>query len=142
MRARLWNRKQDYDMLLEWWRGHKCDPLTIVPNYRLPPSGWIVEDDDGNPVCITWLYYFEHVSGAMLGNVLTDPDADITIRYQALDLLFLRVTTEADRIGCDIIFGVTTREGIFRKAKRYGFVKLAKHSVEFQRELGGVSCDD
>ncbi|MHC4121200.1 MAG: hypothetical protein ACYSWO_27260 [Planctomycetota bacterium] len=136
MRARLWSRNTDYETLLNWWKGHGCGDDYVVPSYRLPPSGWVVEDDDGNPVCITWLYYFQHTAGALLGNVVSNPDADTNTRSAALDLLILRVTTEADRNNCDIIFGMTTREGYLRKLKKHGFTQQSKHSVEFQRERG------
>jgi hypothetical protein len=135
MRVRLWDRNKDYDMLLEWWKGHGCGSDFVVPTQRLPPSGWVVEDE-GVPLCITWLYYFQHTAGALMGNVVTNPDADANDRNASLDLLLLRVTTEADRNNCEIIFGMTTREGFLRKAAKFGFTRQSKHSVEFQRERG------
>jgi len=87
-------------------------------------------------MCITWLYFFKHTAGALLGNVISNPEADANDRNAALDLLILRTTTEADRNNCEIIFGMTTREGYLRKLKKHGFTQQSKHSVEFQRERG------
>jgi hypothetical protein len=98
----------------------------------------MVEADDGTPLCITWLYYFKHTSGALLGNIVSNPDSDPKVRGEALDLLLLRVTTESDRNGAEVILGITTREGVVRKAAKHGFTKATEHSVEFQRERGGV----
>ena len=136
MKVRLWDRNTDYDTVLSWWKGHGCGKGFFVPSRRLPPSGWIVEDDDGVPLCISWLYYFRHAAGALMGNVVTNPEADSADRNRALDLLLLRITSEADRNNCEIIFGMTTREGFLRKAAKHGFTQQSKHSVEFQRERG------
>jgi hypothetical protein len=138
MRVRLWDRNKDYEMIVEWWKGHQCSSDYIVPSRRLPPSGWIVEDDEGNPMCVTWLYYFKHTAGALLGSIISNPELEPKARAKALDMLFLRVTTEADRNNAEVILGVTTREGIARKAEKHGFIKTTEHSVEFQRERGGV----
>jgi hypothetical protein len=138
MRVRLWNRAEDYDTILSWWEGHKCPADYVIPNHRLPPSGWIVESDDGTPLCVTWLYYFKHTAGALLGNLVSNPEVDPRTRNKALDLLFLRVTTEADKNRAEVILGVTTREGVARKAVRHGFEQSTSHSVEFQRERGAV----
>ena len=136
MRARLWDRNTDYDTILTWWKGHNCSDDFVIPNHRLPPSGWVIEDDDGTPLCVTWLYYFAHISGALLGNIVSNPDVDAKTRAKSLDLLLLRVTTEADRNNTDVVMGITTREGVARKAVRHGFEKTTEHSVEFQRERG------
>jgi hypothetical protein len=98
----------------------------------------MVEDDDGTPMCITWLYYFKHTAGALMGNILSNPMVAPKERAKALDMLLLRVTTEADRNGAEVILGITTREGVVRKAAKHGFTKATEHSVEFQRERGGV----
>lgn len=136
MKIRLWNRKTDYDMVVAWWKGHHCPDDYIVPTERLPPSGWIVENDEGVPVCITWLYYMAHVPCAMLGSVVSNPKIGHKQRLEALDLLFLRIATEADKNNVHTIMGITTREGIARRAARTGFRKTTTHSVEFQREKG------
>ena len=136
MKARLWNRSTDYATILSWWEGHDCSSDYVIPNHRLPPSGWMIEDEDGVPLCITWIYYFAHSPGALLGNIVSNPEADSQVRAQALDLLLLRITTEADKNNCEILFGMTTREGFLRKAKKHGFTQQSKHSVEFQRERG------
>jgi hypothetical protein len=98
----------------------------------------MVEDDDGTPLCITWLYYFQHTSGALLGNIVSNPAAAPKLRAASLDMLLLRVTTEADKNNAEVILGITSREGIARKALKHGFKKSTEHSVEFQRERGGV----
>jgi hypothetical protein len=141
MRVRIWDRNTDYETLLKWWSGHDCPEDYVIPNHRLPPSGWMVEDDEGNPICITWLYYFAHTAAALMGNLISNPEADPKVRAKALDLLLLRVTTEADRNKTEVILGITTREGVVRKAAKHGFTKSTKHSVEFQRERG-VPCSE
>lgn len=138
MKARLWNRNTDYEMLLKWWEGHQCTSDYVIPSHRLPPSGWVIEDDDGTPLCITWLYYMKHVSGAYLGSILSNPEIDPKINSKAIDLLFLQVIIEADKNNTEFVLGITTREGVVRKAAKYGFRQATKHSVEFQRERGGV----
>ena len=136
MRVRNWNRNTDYETIVGWWKAHDCTADYVVPSRRLPPSGWIVEDEDGTPICVTWLYYFSHASGALLGSIVSNPSVDAKLRAKALDLLFLRVTSDADRNHAEAIIGITTREGFVRKLKSHGFVQTTKHSVEFQRERG------
>jgi hypothetical protein len=139
MRVRLWDRNTDYATVLGWWKGHQCPDDYVIPTHRLPPSGWMVESDEGTPLCITWLYYFQHTAGALLGNLVSNPDVDPKTRAKALDLLFLRITTEADKNNAEVILGITTREGVARKAVKHGFKQSTQHSVEFQRERG-ASC--
>ena len=136
MKARVWDRNKDYETIVSWWEQRENASDFRIPSRRLPPSGWVIESDDGTPLCATWLYYFSHTAGALLGNLVSNPAADPKVRAKALDLLLLRVTTEADRNNCEIIFGMTTREGFLRKAKKHGFSQQSKHSVEFQRERG------
>jgi hypothetical protein len=135
MKVRLWNRKTDYETILGWWGGH-AHPDYILPSHLLPPSGWIVVDDDDTPLCITWLYYFQHTPGALLGNIVSNPDAPAEDRAKAFDLLMLRVTTEADKNNAQTIIGITTRPGVVRKAKKFGFRQTTEFSVEFQRDRG------
>lgn len=136
MRVRIWDRKTDYATVLKWWEGHKVPADYVVPTDRLPPSGWVVTDDNGKLLCITWLYYFAHVKAALLGSVVSNPEIDKKVSLEALDLLFLKVATEADKNGAETVVGVTTREGLVRRAAKSGFVKTTKHSIEFQRERG------
>jgi hypothetical protein len=140
MKVRLWNRSTDYETILAWWGGHD-KPDYILSSHLLPPSGWMVEDDDGTPLCITWLYYFQHTPGALLGNIVSNPEASSKLRAKALDLLLLRVTTEADKNNAEVVLGITTREGVARKAEKHGFKRTTKHSVEFQRDRGAL-CEE
>jgi len=52
MKARLWNRDNDYETLVKWWNDWE---FGIVPKDCLPKDGIIVEDDD-KPICFTGLY--------------------------------------------------------------------------------------
>jgi hypothetical protein len=135
MKVRLWDRKKDYATVEAWWT--KYDKLDyLVPNSRLPASGWVVEDEDGTPLCFGWLYIFAHVSGGLVGSIVSNPDTDKKTNCKALDLFFLKLVTETDRLNLDVVVGVTTREGIVRKAAKFGFSQTTKHSVEYQRERG------
>jgi hypothetical protein len=59
----------DYDLVCEWWRGHKRAPIPVT---FLPACGFIAEDSSG-PLAAVWLFFETSTPICFIGQAVTRP---------------------------------------------------------------------
>jgi hypothetical protein len=113
---RIFDKERDYNDAAGWWAHHKWKPL---PADALPQFGMIIEDGSLK-IASGWLY-FTIDKVAWLEWVVTNPEAPLRLRHQAIQLLLKRLVREAEELGTHAIFASIKSKGLIRLYQKCGF---------------------
>ena len=104
MHVRKWDRNNDYDTLVSWWKAWE---FGIVPKECLPPDGIIVEQD-GKPLCAGGLYIGVGTEFAFMEWIVTDKNAESRKIHQALRICIDELINLGKSKGMKLIYTATT----------------------------------
>lgn len=113
--VRVWNREQDYDTLVSWWKAHKWEAL---PAIDIPDTGYIA-----NECAFGCLYIDIHLRFAMLEWVVTDPKTNGKELVASLHELMDKLLATAKEVGVKRVYSVLKHKGLIRLYQKHGFVK-------------------
>lgn len=119
-------KPEDYDLIKSWWNAHNWKE---VPSSSLPSCGYIV-----NEVCVGFLY-LTNSDMALLEWVVSDPNSDVELRNQSLDLLLAVLTEEAKLNGVKFIFTATRHPKLQERYKKHEFLEADREMVHFIRKV-------
>lgn len=126
-----WNPSA-YDLVSEWWRGHKQEP---VPLGLLPCYGALAVDDEGEPRVASW-YTLDPVNQvAHLDWLVTNPSNTIgqTKRYALALLDFLIASATED--GAIIMYAQARHPWLCDQAAKVGFERIGPPNFPMGRAL-------
>jgi hypothetical protein len=134
MRIRTWNRKKDYETLVEWWKQHE---FGIVPLEVLPPDGIIVEHEN-KPICAGGLYLGVGTQFAFMEWIVGDKTANKRQLHSGLKLCIDALFDLAREKGMKLVFTTTGEEALQKRYEKYHGMTLTENSVKtYLKDLGG-----
>lgn len=129
MRARHF-KAEEHAMVSEWWKAHG---FTVIPLSRLPKLGWIVENENGIPMCAAWLY--KDGGLAQLEWIVGNPAARLMARRDAIECLVEQAEREAKLHGVQVIISSLKRNSLVRLFKRKGFLLGDQGLIQVVKEI-------
>lgn len=107
----------DYPAVTSWWKEHG---FPAIPENKLPPFGFIAEDDRVAKAA-AWAYMCNGGTGvAMIEWMVTDPNGGLSAA-RGLKQLLIFMTQELNRLDYDMIMGATMHKGLIKIMAKVGF---------------------
>ena len=132
MKARLWDRDNDYETLVKWWNDWE---FGVVPKDCLPKDGIIVEDDN-KPICFTGLYSDPTTKFCIMEWTVIDKNISHIKSHKALQLCIDSVIEMAKEKGKRLMYTVTGKEALHKRYEKYhGFKKTESNVTTFINDL-------
>jgi len=139
MHVRKWDRNNDYDTLVSWWKAWE---FGIVPKECLPPDGIIVEQD-GKPLCAGGLYIGVGTEFAFMEWIVTDKNAESRKIHQALRMCIDELINLGKSKGMKLIYTATKEQALQKRYEKYHNMVLTESDVRtFIRDLDGKYEND
>ena len=139
MHVRKWDRNNDYDTLVSWWKAWE---FGIVPKECLPPDGIIVEQD-GKPLCAGGLYIGVVTEFAFMEWIVTDKNAESRKIHQALRICIDELINLGKSKGMKLIYTATKEQALQKRYEKYHNMVLTESDVRtFIRDLDGKYEND
>jgi hypothetical protein len=139
MQDRAWDRDNDYDTLVKWWRDWE---FGVVPKECLPPDGIVVEVN-GTPVCAGGLYIGVGTQFAFMEWIVTDKNADPRITHKCLKKCIDSIMQLADSKGMKLVYTATKEQSLHKRYTKYHNMVLTESNVKtFLRDLHGEYSKD
>ena len=139
MHVRKWDRNNDYDTLVSWWKAWE---FGIVPKECLPPDGIIVEQD-GKPLCAGGLYIGVGTEFAFMEWIVTDKNAESRKIHQALRICIDELINFGKSKGMKLIYTATKEQALQKRYEKYHNMVLTESDVRtFIRDLDGKYEND
>jgi|TARA_E500000178_G_C17033263_1_gene761811 hypothetical protein len=139
MHVRKWDRNNDYDTLVSWWKAWE---FGIVPKECLPPDGIIVEQD-GKPLCAGGLYIGVGTEFAFMEWIVTDKNAESRKIHQALRICIDELINLGKSKGMKLIYTATKEQALQKRYEKYHNMVLTESDVRtFIRDLDGKYEND
>ena len=130
MQMRQINIDSDFPKLKTWWEARNFPPAN--PRF-LPPTG-IMVSMDGSDICAGFLFKSD-ANAAIIGNIVTNPDAPGAKRNEALDDLIKILTAIAIQDGFSMLCCSTNLPKVMRRFEKHGFQKTDDGVSNFGRVL-------
>jgi hypothetical protein len=118
---------EDYPIIGEWWKSHgdqELNPMYLSRNgvviSRKTQLGWV-------PCCASWIYVAANADLAQIGLTVTDPNAPMKIRHEAVKLAINTLKEQASGIGA--IITMSSSAGLTRMSESIGFNRVAAHDL-------------
>lgn len=111
--------EKDLTLVESWWKGHKHP---FVPAFALPDIGVFVEDE-GNPLCVGWLYECNSAPVAWLEWITTNPKNSNFESAKSIRILVDFMILEAEKNGYAIVLSTCRQAALGRIMEKSGFVK-------------------
>lgn len=105
------NPTNHYEMVSEWWKGHKWP---VLPLDLLPVDGLIIED-----TCAAWIY-FSNTPVAWLGWPVGNPATPGKPVYEGLELIINHMRLLAKQRGAKVIMGFAKHKGLLALYEKLG----------------------
>ncbi len=105
-----------YPMIDEWFKARKYKP---VPKELLPPTGVVMESDSG-PLCAGFLAKTDY-GVALIGHLVTNPNADKISRRMALDRVITELSDRAIKEGFKMVGAATNNKSLMKKYVALGW---------------------
>lgn len=131
MRVLKFDHETHYPLAAEWWTRHK---FGVLPVEFLPKNGLVIEADDGTPVCLGFLYLTDSAM-AWIEYIVANPDAPITVRSDAVDLLIESLVNLSKTLGVGCLFTSTTLRGLTKRYEKQGFVIGDRGTTQLVRRV-------
>ena len=139
MQVRNWDRDNDYDTLVKWWKEWE---FGIVPKECLPPDGIIVEID-GKPICAGGLYVGKGTQFGFMEWIVTDKNASQRVVHKALSKCVDNIMLLAKGMGVKLVYTATKEQALHKRYQKYHQMTLAESNVKtFLRDLDGKYGQD
>lgn len=139
MHVRKWDRNNDYDTLVSWWKAWE---FGVVPKECLPPDGIIVEQD-GKPLCAGGLYIGVGTEFAFMEWIVTDKNAESRKIHQALRICIDELIDLGKSKGMKLIYTATKEQALQKRYEKYHNMVLTESDVRtFIRDLDGKYEND
>ena len=139
MQSRPWNRDNDYDTLVQWWKDWE---FGVVPRECLPPDGIVVEHD-GKPVCAGGLYIGEGTQFAFMEWIVTDKSAEARTVHNCLKLCIDSIMELAKKRSIKLVYTATKEQALHKRYTKYHDMVLTESNVKtFLRDLDGEYSKD
>ena len=139
MHVRKWDRNNDYDTLVSWWKAWE---FGVVPKECLPPDGIIVEQD-GKPLCAGGLYIGVGTEFAFMEWIVTDKNAESRKIHQALRICIDELINLGKSKGMKLIYTATKEQALQKRYEKYHNMVLTESDVRtFIRDLDGKYEND
>jgi hypothetical protein len=110
---------KDYVFLSEWWKSYNGIELPdsgALPNNGL--GGFIVEVKK-RPIAAAYLYLTNSTIG-YIDFLISDPNYKNKHRYDAIATLILACSNHAIKLGCKVVWAMTSYDGIIKRCKELG----------------------
>tara|TARA_B100000085_G_scaffold278270_1_gene299830 strand:- start:500 stop:964 length:465 start_codon:yes stop_codon:yes gene_type:complete len=139
MLVRPWDRDNDYDTLVSWWKDWQ---FGVVPKECLPPAGIMVEMD-GKPVCAGGLYVGEGTQFGFMEWIVTDKNADQRLAHNGLKLCIDAIMQLAKDKQIKLVYTATKEQALHKRYTKYHNMVLTESNVKtFLRDLDGSYSQD
>jgi hypothetical protein len=118
--VRSYDESLDYEMLIAW----------LAPRNQWYPKDWFsnygfIVENLGVGAAAGFLY-LTNSGRAYIEDFITNPEAELEDRSEAIDLLVYTIEKTAKHLGFKYLIGASYHSGIIAKAKRHGFNVSAK----------------
>lgn len=124
-------RPEDYATISKWWADRGWDP---VPPNILSKHGAIIEHK-GKPVASGFAYKMGAAPAAYLGWIVSDPDAENSIRGPAVEQV-LKVLEQMGRdMGATILMTCSNHEGLNSRFRSQGFFNTDEQVTTLLKRL-------
>jgi hypothetical protein len=114
-----------------WWKERG---LEAPPEWLLPPSGYVVRDEEG-AVAVAWLAVTEGVPAGRVEWLATRPGLDVWRAREACFLILAGMEAECRERGLKVLFAASCLPGMAREIERAGFGVTAREAVHLVREI-------
>ncbi len=132
MKARHY-KTDDYPIFKAWCAGHhESAPAPGI----LPPCGVVIEDEEGAPLAIGFLYMAVGVGCAWLAWATTNPKLSPWNSLASLDYLECACEKVCSESDYGVLFTMTDREGLGAFLRKRGFVANHKGATQYFKEVG------
>jgi hypothetical protein len=113
---------EQIDEIKSWYKKHK-----IILNYDiLPKFGYTVSN-------VAAGYMFFTTDGkAIIEGIITNPDASITDRSNAVSSILNALSDTAKMAGCKYIFGLSDTKSVIIRAGKLGFSDIGSYNLLFK----------
>jgi len=118
--------RSDYPIVCEWWSMHKWPN---IPASMLPSTGFIIDK-----VCAGFLYKTDSTIG-ILEFIISNPNSDVQIRSNGLNLLIETLVAEAKVNGMSAIFTSVNNNKLINRYKDLGFTESDKNITNMVRVI-------
>lgn len=127
--------EKHYDEICTWWLKHGWPQ---VPLDHLSDTGFVIEQDDGTPVCAGWLY-LTGTAFAIFEWAVVNPCAEKSARKKALDQLIAFARHMAVSAGARTIFtsAQTKNAAWISRLARGGFTVTDSNMTNLTSRVGG-----
>ena len=107
----------DYKMAIEWWNGHKWDP---IPASSLPKNG-VVVSEDGADLALGFLYGTDSDISSIEW-ILSNPGAPLVKRTKAVKLVVESLTALSQHIGYGVCMAWLVSNGLKKVFAQNGYI--------------------
>lgn len=118
IKIRPFETERDYEMLCEWW--NKWPDWVAIPIEALPELGYIAMNDT-TPVVAGFLYQTDSCI-AWLEYIIGNPEADKTVRHDALGLLIEAAVLEATKLNYKSVFTSVKHPKLEHCLRQHNFI--------------------
>lgn len=127
MEVRLFKKKEDYPILLEWWKARGQNPGSID---FLSDWGVIVSDGQ-KPVAALWLYPMVSTKLGMIMSPISNPDTTKEQRDIALNICLNTIHEIAKDLGHTTIMGWTNVPPFEKRLESHGYTPGDKNCTHY-----------
>lgn len=120
----LYQPRKHFPLVYRWWRARRG---IAVDMEFLGRQGGVVYDGD-LAIAAAWLYLSDS-KVAQIGWTVTNPEAGLKVRAEAVSLLLDELTRMAKELGFTRVITFSSSKGLTRTFESKGFTKLEVHDV-------------
>jgi hypothetical protein len=126
MQVRAVDLQKDYEKVANWWIDYGRPP---VPARFLPDTGFIIDD-----LAACWVYKTNSIV-VCLEPMIGNPNANKTLRGQAVNRLFETVVKYSKEIGAEAVVALSAHPTLPAVAAQHGFTKIDSGQSVYYREV-------
>lgn len=122
LRVELWNPRDHFLFVYSWWRARRVGGIDLE---SLGRQGAMVFQGD-KPLAAAWLYLSD-CKAAQIGWTVTNPEAGMQLRFDAVEELIRTLSTMAKERGYTRLWNFSSSGGLSRLFEKHGFTRIEQH---------------